>query len=211
MPHTNQVHAWLKEGEHTQLDFKQRVSDPLKIARTISSFANTKGGIILIGVTDFGEITGIDPEQEIFVLRKSGKDFCNPSIQLKFETLLSGKKKLLAVYIQPTKGYKHSVVDLNGNEKVYIRELDECVLQDNFLKENQRLENSKKPIMIYAQESKGLFQYLGKQHTITTAQYMDLVEVTYERAEESLEKLERSGVLIRYKNGSSHYYSLNTR
>ena len=44
------IEALIEQGEHQQLDFKFEVSDSKKIARTLSAFANTDGGRLLIGV-----------------------------------------------------------------------------------------------------------------------------------------------------------------
>ena len=44
----------IEEGEHLQQDFKLRVDDPHKIAKTIAAFANSEGGRLLIGVRDSG-------------------------------------------------------------------------------------------------------------------------------------------------------------
>ena len=45
----------ISEGEHQQQDFKYRVSDARKLARSVSAFANTDGGRLLIGVRDDDE------------------------------------------------------------------------------------------------------------------------------------------------------------
>ncbi len=42
----------IREGEHQQQDFKYRVSDAMKLAKSVSAFANTDGGRLLIGVRD---------------------------------------------------------------------------------------------------------------------------------------------------------------
>ncbi len=49
MPSLNELIA---QGEHVQQDFKFRIDDQRKIARTLCAFANTKGGRLLIGVKD---------------------------------------------------------------------------------------------------------------------------------------------------------------
>ena len=46
----------IEGGENSTLDFKQTVSNVHKIAKTMCSFANTKGGVLLIGVRDNGSI-----------------------------------------------------------------------------------------------------------------------------------------------------------
>ena len=47
------VQQMIEEGEQTQ-DFKMRIDDAAKIARTLVAFANTDGGRLLIGVKDNG-------------------------------------------------------------------------------------------------------------------------------------------------------------
>ncbi len=47
---TEYIHALIAEGEHQQQDFKFEISDARKIAKTLSAFANTDGGRLLIGV-----------------------------------------------------------------------------------------------------------------------------------------------------------------
>ena len=52
----------IEEGEHQQQDFKFEISDARKIARSLSAFANTDGGRLLIGVKDNGRIDGVRSE-----------------------------------------------------------------------------------------------------------------------------------------------------
>ena len=61
----------IKEGEHQQQDFKYRVEDALKLARTVSAFANTNGGRLLIGVRDDGHLSGVRSEEEIYVMHQA--------------------------------------------------------------------------------------------------------------------------------------------
>ena len=51
-------------GESSFLEFKQQVASPEKIAREIAAFANTKGGKLLIGVADNGEMVGVESYME---------------------------------------------------------------------------------------------------------------------------------------------------
>ena len=54
-----QLAAWIGEGEHQRQDFKYKITDSAKLARTISAFANTDGGRLLIGVRDDGVLCGV--------------------------------------------------------------------------------------------------------------------------------------------------------
>ena len=60
------LHELLNEGEHGRLEFKANLSNGKKspfdgIVKTIAAFANTDGGELIIGITDDGEITGLEP------------------------------------------------------------------------------------------------------------------------------------------------------
>ena len=76
---------WLiATGESETLDFKQTISDASKIAKTIVSFANNKGGTLLIGVRDNGSIAGIRSEDEKYMLELAGSFYCSPKIDISF-------------------------------------------------------------------------------------------------------------------------------
>ena len=61
------LHHLIAQGEHQQQDFKYEISDARKIARTLSAFANTEGGRLLIGVKDNGKIAGVRSDEEIYM------------------------------------------------------------------------------------------------------------------------------------------------
>ncbi len=50
----------LKEGESETVEFKPSLSQMDKITESISAFSNMKGGTVVIGVSDKGEVLGID-------------------------------------------------------------------------------------------------------------------------------------------------------
>ena len=50
----------LKEGESETVEFKPSLSQMGKIIESISAFSNTKGGTVVIGVSDKGEVLGVN-------------------------------------------------------------------------------------------------------------------------------------------------------
>ncbi len=52
------ISALLKEGETETVEFKESLGKTQEIAKTIAGFANTHGGLLLIGVNSKGEIVG---------------------------------------------------------------------------------------------------------------------------------------------------------
>jgi len=58
----------IAQGEHQQQDFKFEITSACKIARTLSAFANTDGGRLLIGVKDNGAIAGVRSDEEMYMV-----------------------------------------------------------------------------------------------------------------------------------------------
>ena len=61
-----QVVEFLKQGEGINCEFKEAYDQlPKNLFETICSFLNTDGGTIFLGITDKGEISGINPTKVI--------------------------------------------------------------------------------------------------------------------------------------------------
>ena len=80
MKKVHPIEALIEQGEHQQLDFKFEVSDSKKIARTLSAFANTDGGRLLIGVKDNGIISGVRSEEEYYMIEAASKMYTRPEV-----------------------------------------------------------------------------------------------------------------------------------
>jgi len=103
----NYLKKLIKEGENQQLDFKYCVSDSRKIARTLSAFANSNGGKILIGVRDNGRIAGIKSDEEYYMVDTAAQFFCRPKITYSIKQQMTGGKTILEVEV------------LKGNKRPY--------------------------------------------------------------------------------------------
>jgi len=76
----NELAEKIALGEDSTIEFKQALSHKTSMENEITAFANSKGGVILIGVEDSGQIIGITLEQ----LNKDEKtiiEICNDSIK----------------------------------------------------------------------------------------------------------------------------------
>jgi len=54
------IEELISTGESETLEFKKSFSEWKEIVETISAFSNTKGGLILVGIVDKGEVVGIE-------------------------------------------------------------------------------------------------------------------------------------------------------
>ena len=64
----DRIKRYLRQGEGDMLDYKQEITSANKIAKTMVSFANHKGGTLLVGVRDNKSIAGIRTEDEKYML-----------------------------------------------------------------------------------------------------------------------------------------------
>lgn len=122
------VNQLLLKEESEQLEFKQQISSQEKIAKTLSAFANSKGGTVVIGISDQRKIIGIDPEEERYMVAAANDNFCVPKVSLEFHGIKinpekdQGEEKMvLLVEVHPTIGPQIFVKQKNGNLKAYFR------------------------------------------------------------------------------------------
>lgn len=96
---TQYIRQLVSEGEHCHQDFKFEISDARKIARSLSAFANTEGGRLLVGVKDNGKIAGIRSEEEIYMIEAAATMYCCPKVEIETRTYLVEGKSVLEVSI----------------------------------------------------------------------------------------------------------------
>lgn len=125
--------SYIREGEHQQQDFKFRVDDPKKIARTLAAFANTDGGRLLIGVKDNGKVVGVFPEEEFHVIQGAAELFCKPPIEVSTEILQDEHKLVLKVDVPPVKQKPIRAKDDQDRWKTYVRRDDHTLLANKIL------------------------------------------------------------------------------
>ena len=97
---TEYIHALIAEGEHQQQDFKFEISDARKIAKTLSAFANTDGGKLLIGVKDNGKIAGVRSDEEQYMIEAAAGLYCSPEVNYTMQTYQVEGRSVLVVQIE---------------------------------------------------------------------------------------------------------------
>ena len=118
----------IREGEHQQQDFKYRVSDAVKLARSVSAFANTDGGRLLIGVRDDGHLSGVRSEEEIHVMHQAAYKYCQPEASIKFDTYHIDGRTIVVATIPPSARRPVFALDEEGKKTAYIRIADENIV-----------------------------------------------------------------------------------
>jgi predicted HTH transcriptional regulator len=135
----------IRAGEDVHLDFKEvvfrgdrihfageegGVSTSEKIAKALTCFANTEGGVLIFGVTKNGEIIGIaaqkiDRVQEL--IRNVAQNHCDPPIPLLLDRIiLPGRdgQECLCLKVEVKKAQFH--VHRTSGGHYYYRDVDSC-------------------------------------------------------------------------------------
>jgi len=118
----------IREGEHQQQDFKYRVTDALKLAKSVSAFANTDGGRLLIGVRDDGQMSGVRSEEEIYMMHQAAYRYCRPEASIKFDTFHIDGRTIVIATVPPSDKRPVCVVNQDDKPRAYIRIADENIV-----------------------------------------------------------------------------------
>ncbi|MCD6240298.1 ATP-binding protein [Candidatus Bathyarchaeota archaeon] len=127
-----EIRELIKHGESEIVEFKEKIGKPEEFAETVIAFANTKGGIILLGVDDHAKIVGVtDPnlEQTINNILRS---HCEPPVKYSVEKRTLDEKDVVIIRVEEGKDKPYIVrnkgpyVRTNATDRLATRyELDE--------------------------------------------------------------------------------------
>lgn len=125
---TSYIHSLIAQGEHVEQDFKYEISDARKIARTLSAFANTQGGRLLIGVKDNGRIAGVRSEEEMYMIEAAAQLYCTPRVDVVMTTHCVEGHTVLVVEVPQAQHKPVMALDENNRPWAYVRVADENIL-----------------------------------------------------------------------------------
>ncbi|WP_158996163.1 RNA-binding domain-containing protein [Mucilaginibacter sp. L196] len=197
------------EGEGVSLDFKKTISSCEKIARTMSSYANNKGGRLLIGVADDGTIKGVKSEdEERYMITKAAHMFCKPALEPTFEEVYVDDKLVLVVTIDESNLKPHYALAEDGKWWVYVRVKDKSVLASKIVVDVLKRSANENGVLIeYSANEKNLLEYLEKSNRITVREFCELLKLTRKRAQRILVDLILSGVIRIHTTEKEEYYT----
>ena len=161
------LQSLIEEGEHQQQDFKYRVDDPCKLAKSVSAFANTDGGRLLIGVRDDGYIAGVRKEGEIYVMHQAAYKYCQPEASVRFDTYHAEGLTVVIATVPPSDKKPICAQDEDGRMKAYIRIKDENIVASPVLfalwRESQKPQGA---LLTFDEEIRGLLDVMQGQLTL---------------------------------------------
>jgi predicted HTH transcriptional regulator len=197
------------EGEGVSLDFKKKITSCEKIAKTMVSFANNKGGRLLIGVSDDGTISGVKSEdEEKYMITRAAHFFCKPALEPIFEEVYIDDKTVLVAEIRQSEMKPHYALGDDKKWWVYIRVKDKSVLASKIVIEVLKQENSNEGVLLeYSSKEKALLEYLNENERITSREYSHMLNLSRRRTQRILVNLVLSGVIKLHTTEKEEYYT----
>ncbi|QEC53121.1 putative DNA-binding protein [Anseongella ginsenosidimutans] len=202
------IRKLILEGEGLQVDFKKTISSYEKIARTLTAFANTKGGKLLVGVEDNGEVTGLrSEEEEKFMLVTAGRDYCKPPVIPGFEEVYMDNKLVLVAEIPESGTKPHFALAEDGKWWAYVRVNDKSILASPILVQVLKKKGKKENVLLeFTEREKRLMDYLQEHELITFRDYCRLAGLNRKKASRVLVNLILMGLVKVQTTEKMEYY-----
>lgn len=199
----------LENGEDDRLDYKQSISDAGKIAKTLSAFANHKGGRLLVGVRDNRTICGIRSEEEKYMLDLAAKFYCKPIVDLEIREWNVGGLIVLECIVPEGTDKPYYAKGEDGKWWVYVRVNDKSLLASKIVVDVLRRQSSDHGTMIqYTSKEKALLDYLSNHERITLQEFRHMLNISRWRASKILVNLISAGVIRSHTTEKTEFYTL---
>lgn len=167
---TAYIRALISEGEHVRQDFKYEISDSRKIARTLSAFANTEGGRLLIGVKDNGRIAGVRSDEEMYMVEAAARLYCAPEVKVTMSVHRAEGKNVLFADIPAVEAKPVMARDENNRLRAYVRIADENILATAVHMDVWRSAGDSVPaVLTYTERERHLLDLLSAHEPLTVS------------------------------------------
>lgn len=206
---TDYIHALIAEGEHQQQDFKFEISDARKIAKTLSAFANTDGGRLLIGVKDNGKIAGVRSDEEKYMIEAATQLYCRPEVDYSMQTFHVEGRSVLVVQIDESEHKPVFAKDENGKSLAYIRIKDENILATPVhLRVWQQSGSPAGELIRYTEREQLLLDLLEENTSLSLNRYCRQAGISRRAAEHLLAKFIRFDIVEPIFENHKFYFRL---
>ncbi|AUD03111.1 AlbA family DNA-binding domain-containing protein [Spirosoma pollinicola] len=191
----------VKRGEGSNLEFKLKTNHPEKIIRGVVAFANTNGGIMLIGVGDDKKIPGLKyADEDEYLLVRAINKFCFPHISYTIDRVqLYDEREVLVIRVPRSPTRPHYIIPDPAdpdNKKAYVRVGDKSVQASREVREILKGEQAERGIRFtYGDKEHKLMQHLGEHNSITVDLFASIAGISRRIASRTLVLLVLAHVL----------------
>ncbi|MDD2634596.1 MAG: ATP-binding protein [Bacteroidales bacterium] len=191
MDESKKIREQIKQGEGPHLDFKHSINDSKKIARSLSAFANTEGGTLLIGVRDNGSIAGVKSDEEYYMIETASLVFCKPNVEFTHKTWNVEGKNVLEINVEPGTNKPYRAPDYKNNYRAFIRVNDENFVASKIIVDfwKRKQKGFKGIKLIYDDVVETLFNEITENGNITKSQLTRITGIKSQKANTLLTNL----------------------
>lgn len=201
----------IRNGEDSKVEFKKTLSQLEKIAKTLVSFANSKGGTVLIGIQDDKQVIGVsDTEEELYMLDKAAMFYSRPEVEYSISEEELYGKKVLVVEVPESLKKPHRSLSYQGEWQLYVRSGDQCLIATPLVARSLEMEKEGREKVSVSKSTNNelaLFRFLDEKRKITLKEYAKLINVSKRRAYRILMELTLSGKLYMHDFEHTIFYT----
>lgn len=203
----------VKKGEHERLEFKLKANHPEKIIREIVAFANTQGGILLVGVGDDKSIPGLKfADDDEFILCRAIEKYCFPEIEYTLERVYIENDREVLVFRIPRSQQRPHYVSLDQakpEKKTYVRVNDRSIQASKEVRQILKWEDRVQDIKFkYGRKEEVLMKYLGEHADITVDLFSQIARIPLWMASKTLITLTLANVLKISPDETADHFSM---
>src|SRR5262245_3629907 len=116
------VLASMELGEGARVEFKRVLPRDERAARTLCAFANTRGGLLIVGVTDRGRVHGVHrPEEVTEKLYLLGESLLAPALRFEIQVVEVHGPRVVACSVPYSRERPHAVLLPDGGREFLVR------------------------------------------------------------------------------------------
>jgi len=204
------INNLILRGEGMNLDFKYCISDPVKIARTLSAFSNSEGGKLLIGVRDNGSLAGVRSDEEYYMIDSAATLYCEPEVRITTRNHTVNGKSILEVDVPKSARIPVKAKDEEGRWKAYFRQGDQNFMADRVILQVWRRSASKRGLLLRFDEKENLLlNHLRREGQITVTAFRKMAGINSKTAEKILSDFILCGIIVCAASEKGLFYGLS--
>ncbi|PWJ56764.1 putative DNA-binding protein [Dyadobacter jejuensis] len=193
----------IKSGEGLCIEFKRKIDSVYKIAKTINSFANTSGGVLLIGIGDKGEIVGVPSElNELRKLERIVTQLIDPPMAVRIKSPKIEGKTILRVEIPESDQKPHYLINEKQERIIYVRVKDKSIPIPRLLMAGEVDADTEK--LLTTRHVKTLINLLKENDTINPKAFSRVINISEKRAERMLNNLAEKQILLKVSKAGEY-------
>lgn len=206
-----ELRAAIRSGEGREVEFKRGLPSDYKVARSLCAFANTRGGLLFIGVDDRGELVGAPhPQATALKLREIAARRVSPPLEPLIRCVRLEGVQLVVVRVAASRQRPHRVLDEDERLETVVRagssnrvasKATEIALRDA-RRSKSSLDELERGVIDYVERNAGALANGG----VSVPAFAQARNVGVQRAKRAFLRLEREGFLLGFGVGANRRY-----